>query len=451
MRTKQNDMTKGNPTQIILSFTFPIFMGNLFQQFYNMADTIIVGKFVGTKALAAVGSTGTILFLIFGFVVGMTAGFTVLTAQRFGAGDLDGMRKTVGGAVILSLIVGVVLTIVFLATMGSLLHLMHTPEDIYQDAYVYIIIVSAGIMAQMMYNLFASILRALGNSRVPLYFLIFCTVLNIVLDLVLIVGFHMGTSGAAVATIVSQGTSALLCLIYIYRKVPILRMRKEDWKPGGKLLLNQLRIGVPMSLQYSITAIGTMMVQTSLNQLGSVLVAAFSAAAKIEQAVSQAYIALGSTMATYSAQNMGAGDLPRIRKGFAVGTAIGSIYSILSGILLITVGKYMTYLFVSEDVGVIMEAVEIYLKCAAPFLLALNVVNVYRNGIQGLGYGFLPMLAGVAELIGRGAMAIIAAERKSYPGVCLASPVAWILAGALLLGMYAYVIKHDLKKTLRTG
>ena len=234
MKTAQYDMTTGNPTKIILNFTLPIFIGNVFQQFYNMADAVIVGKFVGTKALAAVGSTGTIMFLIYGFVVGMTAGFTVLTAQKFGAGDLPAMRRTVAGASFLSLIIGLILTASFMILMRPWLHLMNTPSDIYADAYAYIMIISGGILAQMLYNLLASILRALGNSKVPLYFLILSALLNIALDLFFIIVFHMGAAGAAIATIISQGVSGLLCLLYIIKKVPVLHMTREDWHPTGE-------------------------------------------------------------------------------------------------------------------------------------------------------------------------------------------------------------------------
>lgn len=448
MKAAQYDMTVGNPTKIILNFTLPIFIGNVFQQFYNMADAVIVGKFVGTKALAAVGSTGTIMFLIYGFVVGMTAGFTVLTAQKFGAGDLPAMRRTVAGASILSLIIGLILTAAFMLLMEPWLHLMNTPSDIYADAYSYIMIISGGILAQMLYNLLASILRALGNSKVPLYFLIFSALLNIALDLFFIIVFHMGAAGAAIATIISQGVSGLLCLVYIIKKVPILHMTREDWHPEGALLKRQMQIGIPMALQYSITAIGTMMVQSSLNILGSTLVAAFTAASKIEQVVTQAYVALGTTIATYGAQNMGAGNIPRIRKGFRSSTIIGVVYSFAAAALVMTVGKYMSYLFVSEDVALIIDSVDIYLKCVGAFFIPLTIVNIYRNGIQGLGYGLLPMMAGVAELIGRGVVAVIAARQHSYLGVCLASPAAWVLAAALLLVMYFYIVKFDLKKII---
>lgn len=446
MKAVQYDMTTGSPMKIIFNFTLPIFIGNVFQQFYNMADAVIVGKFVGNKALAAAGSTGTIMFLIYGFVVGMTAGFTVLTAQKFGAGDMPAMRRTVVGASFLSLVVGLVLTAAFMVFMKPWLVLMHTPEDIFADAYAYIMIISAGILAQMLYNLLASILRALGNSRVPLYFLILAALLNIVLDLVLIIVFHMGAAGAAVATVISQGISGVLCLFYIIRKVPLLRLTRDDRHLSGDLLRTQIRIGIPMALQYSITAVGTMMVQSALNILGSTLVAAYTAAGKIEQIVTQAYVAMGTTMATYGAQNMGAGDVSRIRQGFKASTIIGIIYAVVSAVLVMTVGKYMTYLFVSEDVALIMDSVNTYLICVGIFFIPLAIVNIYRNGIQGLGYGLLPMMAGVAELVGRGAVAVIAAGRKSYLGVCLASPAAWILASLLLIGMYYYVVKIDLKK-----
>lgn len=451
MKSAQNDMTVGNPMKIILGFTLPIFIGNVFQQFYNMADAVIVGKFVGNKALAAVGSTGTIMFLIYGFVVGMTAGFTVLTAQKFGAGDMKGMRKTVAGAGILSFVVGVLLTILFMVFMKPLLILMNTPSDIFADAYSYIMIVSGGILAQMLYNLLSSILRALGNSKLPLVFLIISALLNIVLDLVFIVGFGMGAKGAAVATVIAQGVSGILCLFYIIAKIPILHLKREDLDVGSTIYKNQLRIGVPMALQYSITAIGTMMVQSSLNILGSTLVAAYTAAGKIEQVVTQAYVAMGTTMATYAAQNMGAGSVKRIREGFKACTVIGVVYSFVAAGFIMTVGKYMTYLFVSEDVDIIMNSVDIYLKCIGIFFIPLAVVNIYRNGIQGLGYGLLPMMAGVAELIGRGVVAVIAGAKRSYPGVCLAGPAAWVLAGGLLIVMYYFIMNVNMRKIFGTN
>ncbi len=439
----QIDMTAGNPAKIILNFTIPIFIGNIFQQFYNMADTIIVGKFVGTGALAAVGSVGTIVFLIIGFLQGLTAGFSVLTAQRFGAGDMENMRKSVGAACILSLIITVVMTAGSMLSMNWLLHFMNTPEDIFADAYAYIMIICGGIAATVLYNLLSGILRALGDSKTPLYFLILSAVLNIGLDLFLIIGFHMGVAGAAYATVISQGVSGIGCLIYIIKKVPLLRMKKEDFRPRGYLVKMEMAVGFPMALQYSITAVGTMMVQSSLNLQGSLSVAAFTAANKIESIGTQAYVALGTTMATYCAQNIGAGDIKRIRQGFRNATVMGCVYGVILAVPMMTVGKYLAYLFVSQDVEAIIGQVDIYLKCVGLFLIPLTVVNVYRNGIQGMGYGFLPMLAGVAELLGRGAVAFWAAGQRSYVGACMASPIAWILAGSLLLVMYFRIMKSQ--------
>ena len=438
----ERDMTVGSPGKMILQFTFPLFIGNVFQQLYNMADTIIVGKFVGANALAAVGSTGTIMFLIIGFLQGLTAGFTVPTAQKFGAGDLKAMRKTVGSAAILSAIVSVIMTVVSMLGMKSLLHLLNTPSDIFQDAYSYIMVICAGIFAQVLYNLLASILRALGNSKIPLYFLILAAGLNVVLDLLFIIVFHMGAVGAAYATVISQGVSGALCLIYIVKKVPVLKMKKDDWKMNGHLVKIQFGVGFPMALQYSITAIGSMMMQSALNILGSVVIAGFTAGSKIEQLGTQAYVALGTTMATYSAQNMGAGKIDRIRKGFKNAMIIGTIYSIVTSIFVMTAGKYLTPLFLSENLGEIMGYVDIYLKCVGMFFIPLAIVNIFRNGIQGMGYGLLPMMAGVAELIGRGVVAIIASQKRSYVGVCMASPVAWILAGGLLLVMYYFIMRR---------
>ena len=435
-------MTAGSPAKIIWNFTLPIVIGNIFQQFYTMVDTVIVGKFVGTKALAAVGATGTICFLILGFLMGLTAGFTVITSQRFGAGDMEGMRKTVGSAAVLSVVISLLMTVVSMVGMKPLLKFMNTPDDIFHDTYLYIMIICAGIFAQVLYNLLASILRALGNSKTPLYFLLFSAVLNIVLDLVLIIVFHLGAPGAAYATVIAQGVSGLLFLIYIIKKVPALKLEKSDFRPDAHLIRTQLMIGFPMALQYSITAIGTMMVQAALNGLGSLHVAAFTAANKIEQVVTQMYVALGATMATYSAQNMGAGKVKRIHQGFMSATVISFVYAAVTGVLVYVWGYKLTGLFVSENLDALMPLVDLYLRCVAVFFIPLAVVNVYRNGIQGMGFGFTAMLGGVAELVGRGVVAIVAAHYDSYLGICMASPMAWILAGILFIVMYCLIMKE---------
>lgn len=257
----------------------------------------------------------------------------------------------------------------------------------------------------------------------------------------------MGVAGAAWATVTAQGVSGLLCLAYIIKCVPELRLCRDDWKFRWELSRKEIEVGIPMGLQYSITAIGTMMVQSALNILGSYAVAAFTAGNKIENIFTQAYVALGTTMATYNAQNVGARKLDRVRSGFNCAHIMGVIYAIVTGVIIFFFGKYFSYLFISDNAAEVIPMVDIYVKCVAVFFIPLHFVNVLRNGIQGMGYGLLPMLAGVAELTGRGVTATVAAAHKSYFGACMASPVAWILAGGLLIAMYFYVMK-DMKKRL---
>lgn len=438
----EKNLAVGNPAKNILFFTIPILIGNIFQQVYNLIDTIIVGKFVSTEALAAVGSTGSITFLILGSMMGLMAGITVLTSQRFGAGDMAGMRRSVASAGVIALLSCIIMTVISMTGMKGLLHLMQTPDDIFDDTYLYMMIMCAGITAQIMYNFFACVLRALGNSKVPLYFLIFSASLNVGLDLLLIIVFKMGVAGAAYATIFSQGVSAVLCLFYIIFKVPILNcIKKEEFFGNGSLMKMQLRVGLPMAFQYSITAVGSTMVQTALNTLGSIYIAGFTAASKAEMLVNQTYMALGAAMATYSAQNVGAGDYGRVRKGFRIATLYGAIVSITMGAVLFVWGYKVTPLFVSDKIEIVEGLVDTYMKATTVFLIPLTIVNVFRNGIQGMGYGFLPMMAGVAELIGRSIVAITATHFHSYTGICFAHPAAWVLASALLLFMYYRIMK----------
>ncbi|WP_448861810.1 MATE family efflux transporter [Dorea sp.] len=447
----EKDMTTGSPGKMIFNFTMPIFIGNIFQQFYNMADTVIVGKFVGNAALAAVGACGTLAFLIIGFLQGVTAGFTVVTAQHYGAGNMKAMKKSVASGAVLTLIVSVILTVLSMVSMSKVLHLMNTPSDMYGEAYGYIMVLCGGIIAQALYNYLASVLRALGDSKRPLYFLVIAALLNIVLDLVFIIIFRLGAAGAAYATVIAQGISGILCLFYIGKMVPALHLHKEDWEMNGSLIGWQLKIGLPMAFQYSITAIGTIVVQSCLNILGSTAAAGFAAASKIEQVFSQAYVALGTTMATYCAQNMGAGKYTRIRKGFKNATLMGFAYAIVTGVIIFFGGKYMTVFFVSENLDQIMGYVDIYLRCVSVSFLPLVIVNLYRNGIQGMGYGLLPMTAGIAELIGRSGAALIASHFGSYMGICLASPAAWVLAGTLLIVMYFKIMKGKKDREIQTG
>lgn len=444
MKSAQNDMTAGNPMKIICGFTLPIFIGNVFQQFYNMADAVIVGKFVGNKALAAVGSTGTIMFLIYGFVVGMTAGFTVLTAQKFGAGDMKGMRKTVAGAGILSLLVGALLTVLFMAFMKPLLILMNTPEDIFADAYSYISVICMGIVASVAYNYFAACLRAIGNSKVPLVTLVFSACLNVVLDLFFIIKMNMGVAGAAWATNIAQGVSALLCVLYILKKEPVLcpevsqiRFYKDDTH-------KQLAVGIPMALQFAITASGTMIMQAAINLFGATAVASFSAASKIQNMLTQGMMAIGQTMATYSGQNYGAGEIERIKKGVRSALIIDVIYSVLAG-LLAYFGLSVLLRFFFEagtDMTQVMFYAKRYTVLCILFYIPLSVIFTFRNAMQGCGYGFLPMMGGVVELAARLICALISMKIMSYSLAVFCDPAAWLAAGIFTMFAYLHVIKQ---------
>lgn len=441
------DMTKGSPARLIVRFMIPLVIGNIFQQFYNMVDTIIVGRAVGVDALAAVGATGTVMFLILGFMQGLTTGFTVLTAQRFGAGDIDGLRKSVGNAAVLSIIITIVMTAFSVVFMRPLLHLMQTPEDIFEMAWQYITIICAGMCFNILYNLLSSILRAVGNSVVPLIFLILSAVLNIVLDILLIVGFHMGVAGAAAATIAAQALSGILCLIYMKRKVPLIKLSREHWKLDFYCVRNQLSIGVPMALQFSITAIGTILVQVALNILGSTVVAAYTAACKVEQLVTQPFAAMGMTMATYGGQNRGVNDLGRIRRGVKLANLISAIYAVVIAVVIIACFPYVIRLFVSgEEADRLMEYGRTYITICGSCFVPLGMIFIFRNILQGCGFSFWPMMGGVVELVSRCVMAFAAAYYQSFVGVCLANASAWFTAGIFLWIAYLILMRRMLRR-----
>lgn len=436
------DMTKGTPSRLIARFIIPIIIGNIFQQLYNMVDTIIVGRFVGLDALAAVGATGSVVFLILGFTQGLTTGFTVLTAQRFGAGDKEGMKKSIGSAVILSLFVTVIMTALSMAGMDTLLHWMNTPDDIFEMTKQYIMIICAGICCNVIYNLQASILRAIGNSVVPLVLLFVSSVANIVLDYVFIVYGHMGVGGAALATVISQGLSGVLCLIYIVLCVPALHVGREHFRLESQCVKNQISVGIPMALQFSITAIGTILVQAALNLLGSLAVASYSVSCKVEQLVTQPFAAMGVTMATYCAQNRGVNDLTRIQKGVRTANVMSAVYAvIIYGVIYLAL-PVVVPLFVNEDVEQIYEYAKIYIGVCGAFFIPLGMIFIFRNALQGCGFGFMPMMGGVVELLGRSVVAFIAARMLSYTGVCFANVAAWLTAGVFLWLAYRVLMRR---------
>ena len=440
------DMTQGSPVRHILLFSIPLLIGNVFQQFYSMVDTIIVGRFVGVDALAAVGSTGSLVFLINGFALGLTSGFSVMVSQRFGANDEKGLRKAFSSSVVLCTALVIILTTISLIAAKPLLHLMNTPDNIFNDAYTYVAIIFAGIITTVAYNMMASILRALGDSKSPLYFLIISSVLNIILDLVFIINFKMGVAGAAYATIISQGVSAILCFIYILKKYTILKLAREDYNVKKSMYIRHLKIGIPMALQFSITALGLLTVQGALNVLGSTVIAAYTASSKALQLVMQPAVTYGVTMATYCGQNLGAKRYDRISDGVNKAVKISIITSLIAGFVLIAFGTQFVKLFIDNPDAQIIAYSKQVLTISGIFFIPLGLIFIFRNALQGIGESFVPMMAGVAELGARALVAFTLPSFLGFFGICLADPVAWI-AAAVPLAIYYYItIKKLLAK-----
>ena len=427
-KSEMRDMTKGNVFNIILGFAIPLLLGMLFQQFYSMVDTIIVGRFIGVEALAAVGTTSSMVFLVNGFVMGLTSGFAVLISQKYGAKDEVGVKEAVASSIILSIIATILVTFISVLSAKPLLTLMNTPSNIMKDASTYIIILYAGNIAIIFYNMMAAILRALGDSKTPLYFLIVSSVLNIILDLVLIINFKMGVAGAAYATVISQGVSAILCVIYTYKRYKILRLKKDDFKVKKKYYRKHLKVGIPMALQFSITSIGIMTVQSAINIFGSTVIASYAASSKVLQLVMQPATTLGVTMATYCGQNIGAKRYDRIKEGVKKCVQISIITSVISAIILIFLGKYFVMMFVSNPDAEILSYAQQVLNISAIFFIPLGLIFVYRNALQGIGDSFIPMMAGVYELVARAIVAFTLPKVLEFMGICLADPVAWFAA-----------------------
>lgn len=440
-RKSVKDMTVGNPFKLVADFAFPLLLGFLFQQVYSLVDTIIVGKLLGVGALAAVGSTGCINFLVIGFCMGMCSGFALPIAQRFGAKDYKSLRKFVGNSAILSAIVAVVLTFIIVVFCRGILRLMNTPEDIIDLAYIYIVVIFAGIPATILYNMLSGYLRSLGDSITPLIFLIISSVLNIALDLLFIITFSMGVFGAALATVLAQAISGILCLVVIIKKFEILHLEKEDWALESGHVRNLIAMGFPMGFQYSITAIGGVILQTAVNGLGSIAVASMTAAGKISNFLGTPFDALGSTMATYGGQNVGAGKLDRLTKGLSAASLIGIIYSVSILGVLFLFGEDMVGLFVASSETEVIAQAKQFLIIGAAFYVPLVFVNVVRFMIQGMGFSAFAVFAGVLEMIGRSLAGIFMVPVMGFTGAAFASPLAWILADAFLIPAYFRVLK----------
>lgn len=439
-------MTSGSPAKLIFGFAIPMFLGLLFQQFYSMVDTLIVGKFLGVNPLAGVGSTTSLNFMVLGFCMGVCNGFAIPVAQMFGAKEEHRLRRYVTNGAWLCIVFSIVMTLVVVAVCRPVLVLMQTPEEIFEYAYVYIVIVFWGIPCTFLYNILAAIIRSLGDSKTPVIFLAISSGINIVLDLVFVLVFDMGVEGPAIATVLAQGISGIICLFYMYRNFPVLHASRDEWKPELHYMGKICFIGIPMGLQYSITAIGSLVLQTAVNGLGAMVVAGVTAAQKINMFISCPIESLGQTMAPYAGQNMGAGKIDRIGKGLKSAVLMGWGVSIICFLIAVLFGKQLTLLFVDAgETEIIAYSYQFLLFCIGGYCL-LTLVNTVRFTIQGMGFSVFAILSGIMEMIARILAATVVVQMIGFAGTCLAHPMAWLFADVFLIPAFFWCRKKVAKQ-----
>ena len=443
--SKTQDMTEGNPFKLIFFFSIPVLLGNLFQNFYSMADSIIVGRLLGTNALAAVGNTGPMNFLIIGFICGLTSGFAVITAQAFGAKNKEELKRSVAMNIMLNVFFGILFTALALLTNKPILKLINTPAEIIDDSKLYLDIIYSGLFATILYNATSCILRAVGDSKTPLYFLILSSILNIILDIILIKYTTLGVAAAALATVIAQLVSGILCVIFIIKKYPELHVKKEHFEWCTSFASRHLKIGAPMAFQFSITAIGVIVLQGALNKFGPNVIAAYTAANKVEQLIAVAAGSFGVVMANYAGQNYGAKRIDRIRAGTTAGTILTLSFSVISMLIAFIFPEPLTSLFVeagSAEYAEVLQYSKEYLFVTAIFYPPLFLIFIYRNVLQSIGKTFMPLMGGFFELIARSVCAFTLPLLWGYAGICLAGPVAWLSAAIPLLISYMVIIRR---------
>jgi len=429
----EKNLTTGRPAIVITAFAIPLVIGNIFQQLYNMADAYIVGNTLGLEALSAVVSTGSIQFLILGFVIGTTSGAAIITAQRFGAGDERGVRRSFIASIVLCLAATFVIMFISIITLRDLLTLLNTPVEIYENTYIYFVVLLWGMPAMTMFNVLSNVMRAVGDSRTPLYFLILACVINVILDYVFILVFHSGVIGAGLATVIAQLVSAIACIPVINKKLPILRLTKEDRALSSifnlKEIVAHIKVALPVGFQWSIIAIGTVAISFSLNSLGYEAVAAYNIAQRFDQFASMPLNSYGQAITTFSAQNFGARKYARIRAGLLEGSIISCIFAVIMGIIFILFGNYLSALFLGKNEGAIILA-HTYLKVLGCSFVMLALLFTFRQTIQGTGDAITPTISGIVELLMRVFTALVLKKYLDYFGLCLSEPMAF--AGALI-------------------
>lgn len=443
------DMTQGSPLKLILTFSLPLLGGFLFQQLYSFMDTMVVGGVLGTEALAAVGDTGSLNFLINGFCMGICSGFAIPIAQAFGAKDETEMRRYVMHSVYLCAVISVLMGLLTGVFAPQLLRMLNTPEDILPLSVAYIQPVFFAIPVTVLYNMCGGVMRSLGDSKTPVIAITIAALLNIVLDYTFILAFHMGVEGAAWATVISQLISGLWCLLVIRKRFTILKMQPEDKRIRTPFVRRLLAMGIPFGLQYSITAIGSLTVTYAVNGIGTIAVAAVTAGGKLSMFFCCVFDALASTMATFAGQNVGAKRLDRINQGLKASSIIGCVYCVLAFVAIYFFGKPLVGLFISQDSAdrqMVIDMAQQFLIINSVLYIPLLFVNIVRFSIQGLGYTMIAMIAGLMELVGRAVVAMLLVPSLGYDAACFANPVAWILADLFLIPCYFTCIRKLQKR-----
>lgn len=444
-----NDLTIGNPLTLIIKFAIPLLLGNLFLQIYQISDMVIVGRLLGTEALAAVGSSAPIYMVFLMIAFGFTGGLTVVTAQRFGAHDDDGVQKSVFHGLLAALALSIIMTLGLIISLKPLLRIMNVPAEIFDDAYKFMYVLALSGIMIITYNLLSGFIRALGDSKTPLYFLIFSSLINIVLNFIFINNFHWGVIGSAAGTLVANTISVILCYAYMWKKYPLLRLNRRFMKYESRIMRDHLNIAIPMALQFSILSFSILIVQSVCNSFGPSVIAAFAAALRIEQVATQPLMAIGLAMATFSAQNWGANLLSRIRRGAKYAFLISTGLSIFGFILMREVGENMIGIFVNDGNNQIITIGKEYLVISTQFYFFLGLIFVFRNTVQGMGKPIIPFISSIIELSTRIFAAVYLAKVMGYTGIFYASAISWTAAGLFVTGGYVYYIRKFSKDSMR--
>lgn len=442
-----NDMTVGSPMRAIFRFAVPLILGYILQQMYLIIDTVIVGRWIGVNALAAIGASTSIMFLIMGFCNGSCAGFAIPVAQAFGAKDFRKMRTYVSNSYRIAITFAVVITLLSCLFCKKILHLVNTPLEVFDDAYIFLMLQFAAIPFTIGYNLLAGQIRALGNSKQPFYFLITASVVNILLDVLLILILGLGVEGAGIATLLSQAFSVCLCIRFIKKKMQILIPQGEERDFDNKKISILLNNGVPMGLQFSITGIGIIMLQSANNALGITCVAAFIAAMRIKYLFTCVFENIGVAMATYCGQNLGAKKMERISQGVRAAIKMMLIFFVFSFVVITPFADDMMTLFVDKGEAEVVTYAAEFMRIACYFYPCLGLLTIFRYSIQGLGYSNLSMMSGVMEMIARCGVSLWLVPAFMWTGVCYGDPVAWVMADMFLLPAFWWLFKH-LKKRI---